>query len=161
MRERESVYTYTQPLKIYVASTFGLIPDVETVVAALEHAGHEITVKWWAREYEIDGELIPTTTLKLINHVLTPGEFYAKPETKFSFNSDFNGIKDADAFVFVAARAARAYNGANIELGIAIGDSKPCFSLGTLDLSVLYYPVTQCRTINELLGHLRDLQLSM
>ncbi|GAH75200.1 unnamed protein product, partial [marine sediment metagenome] len=38
--------------------------------------------------------------------------------------------------------------------GIAIGDNKPCYALGNLELSVLYYPVHHCDTIGVLLDEL-------
>lgn len=138
-------------MKVYVASSFSLIPKVEKVVAELEKAGHKITVKWWAREYEIEGEHIHTQILKKVNNSLSTAEFYSKPETKFSFDADVQGVKDADIFIFVAQDKRRAYNGANVELGIALGQGIPCFALGLLDLSVLYYPVIHCESIEELL----------
>ncbi len=138
-------------LKVYVASSFKLIKKVETVVSALERAGHEITVKWWAREYVIDGEIVHTQVLKKRNDVLSRDEFYSKPETLRSFAADVYGVKSADVFVFVAADEPRKFTGANVELGIAIGDKIPCYALGSLELSVLYYPVCHCGSIGALL----------
>ena len=52
-------------MKVYLASSFALIPRVETVASILERRGHEITCKWWSREYYIPGEgKIKTTVLK-------------------------------------------------------------------------------------------------
>ncbi len=36
-------------MRIYVASSFKLVEKVKSAVEALEEAGHEITVKWWAQ----------------------------------------------------------------------------------------------------------------
>lgn len=146
-------------MKIYIASSFKLIDRVEWLAHELESLGHEITVKWWAREYEIPGEIAPvkTTELKERYEFLTPDDFYARPETKLSFDSDVKGVKEAQALIFMADDEPRAYNGANIELGIAIGENIPCFSLGELEKSVLYYPVLRCKTVPELLFYLKFL----
>jgi len=145
-------------LKIYIASSFSQVDKVDLIAQNLELQGHEITVKWWSREYEIPGEgAVKTTDLKVRYEDLDPEDFYKKPETRRSYEADYQGVKDADALVFVAEDTPRAYNGANVELGIALGDGKPCFSLGALDKSVLYYPVFKCVFLEELLDYLESL----
>jgi len=140
-------------MKIYVASSFRLVERVISTVEALEKAGHEITVKWWERMYDIPGERTPVQTvdLKKRYEALSPDEFYERPETLISFKSDFEGVKDAEAFVFVADEEPRKFNGANVELGIAMGDLKPCFCIGELETSVLYYPVIRCSDVEEVI----------
>lgn len=147
-------------MKIYIASSFRLLGRVVWLADELEKMGHEITVKWWAREYEIPGERKPvkTTELKERYEFMGPDEFYARPETRLSYEADFKGVKDSQALILMADDEPRKYNGANIELGIAIGDNKPCFSLGALENSVLYYPVIKCRTFLELLSHLEEIK---
>ena len=79
-----------------------------------------------------------------------------RPETYWSFVSDFEGVKDADIFVFIAGSEPRKFNGANVELGIALGDLKPCFVIGELEISVLYYLVTRCSDVEELIRALNQ-----
>ena len=88
--------------------------------------------------------------------ILTDEEFYAEPENTFAFNRDFEGVKESDFFLFVADDVPRSYNGANVELGIALGDHKPCFSIGTLQKSALYTPVIKCKSLPELLSRLKS-----
>lgn len=147
-------------MNIYIASSFNLIPKVKSVCFFLEQNLHVITEKWWCRPYQVEGiGEIQTSDLKKVYEDLTPIEFYNKPECKMSFELDFIGVKNADALVFVADDKERKYNGANIELGIAIGDNKPCFSIGTLENSVLYYPVKQCRDIAHLISQIHKLEV--
>lgn len=99
-----------------------------------------------------------TTELKVINDDLPAEEFYAIPETLTSFELDFQGVKTADALVFIAAEKPRKYNGAAVELGIALGDGIPCFQLGALENSVLYAPVTRCMDPQDLVTRLQEVQ---
>lgn len=140
--------------KVYLASSFALIPLVKEVAEYLEAQGHEITVKWWSREYEIPGEKapVPTTELKRRNNDLYPKAFYAKPETKKSYLADFKGIEDADALVIISGHAPRYFTGANVELGIALALKKPCYALGELRNSALYWGVHRLPDIYVLNG---------
>lgn len=144
-------------MKIYVASSFSLIDKVEAVVKELESVGHEITIKWWARAFNIPSEgLVHTIELKKRYANLKPQDFYARPECKWSYETDFIGVKDADILVLVVDDIPRAYNGANIELGIALSDNKRCYSIGNLENSALYYPVIKCKSIIELLEAIKN-----
>ena len=127
-------------MKFYIASSFSLIKQVEFYCDALEREGHEVTVKWWKR-----------LSLKKQFQILSPDAFYAEPECKYAFERDLQGIKEADALLFVAASEPRSYNGANVEVGIAFGLGKPVFSLGTLTNSAMYWGITRCVTIHEVL----------
>lgn len=147
----------TLAMRFYLASSFSLIDKVEDACQRLERAGHEITVKWWSREYDIPGEgKVKTTALKDRYDKLEPGLFYERPETRISYDADFQGVLDADVFILIADDEPRAYNGANIELGIALASHKPCYSIGTLDNSVLYLDVTQCDEVGGVLNSLRE-----
>lgn len=144
-------------MRIYVASSFSLLPKVERVVQALENAGHEITVKWWKRIYDTrDLGKKETQELKKLFEDLDPDEFYGRPETRRSFMADLQGIEDADDFVLVADDTPRNYGGANIELGYAMGCGKDCFSIGALENSALYWAVERCKTIDELIFKIGD-----
>ena len=130
-------------MKFYIASSFNLIPKIEKVVQKLEEEGHEILVKWWTR-----------AGLKKQFMSLTPYEFYAEPECKYAFERDFQGIKECDAFVFVADDEPRSYNGGNVEIGMAFGMGKPVYSIGPLVNSAMYYGVTRCASIEEVLYYI-------
>lgn len=146
-------------MKVYLASSFKLIEKVKKVCTVLEAWNHEITEKWWDRPYQVEslGE-IHTSDLKKIYDGLEPDEFYSKPETRMSFDLDYIGVIEADALVLVADSKPRKYNGANIELGIALGAGIPCYYMGVLENSVLYYPVVKCHSYQELLSNLEGLK---
>ena len=142
-------------MKFYLASSFKLIEKVEAAAQVIEGWGHSITEKWWKRPYQVEGlGVVETADLKEIYEALTPEEFYAKPETKFSFEADYRGIVNADVFLFIADDKPRKYNGANVELGIALAESKYCACIGVLEKSVLYCTVKMFKTVEELLEFL-------
>jgi len=143
-------------MKLYIASSFKLVDRVKEVSSFLESQGFSITEKWWDRIYNIDGQDIITTELKAINDDLLPHKFYDIPETIKSFHLDFEGVMNADAFVFVASEEKRKYNGASVELGLALGRKIPCYLLGKLENSVLFTPLIRCRDPWDLLGKLTD-----
>ena len=134
-------------MKIYIASDFNLIPKIEGVAKTLEEAGHTILVKWWSRK-----------DLKTKFAVLEPDDFYAEFETANAYERDFNGVKESDVLLFVADETPRFYGGANVELGIALGDNKRCIVLGRLKNSAMYWPVYRAKDINEVLELLTDLE---
>jgi nucleoside 2-deoxyribosyltransferase len=131
-------------MKIYLASSFSLIPKIKRVVELLELFEIGITVRWWER-----------LQLKMEFAKLSPEEFYAHPECKFAFERDYLGIQEADAVVLVADDTPRRYNGANIEVGIAYALGKPVFSVGVLENSAMYYKVKRCSDISGLIEELR------
>ena len=131
---------------VYIASSFSLIPRVELIAERLENMGHIIAVRWWDRAWDIPGEgKVHTTDLKERYKDLDPDEFYRKPACKIAYESDVKGVLNCDVFLFMANDTPRAYNGANVELGIALGADKPCYSLGIMATSALYYAVTRCK----------------
>lgn len=138
-------------MKIYIASTFSLINKVKKLAKALEWEGHTITEKWYERPYQVEGKEIITTDLKKKYDDLLPDVFYSKPEVKLSYEVDFKGIIDADIFVFVADDMPRKYNGASVELGIALANNKLCLSIGRLETSVMFYPIIRLKTIKKLI----------
>lgn len=128
-------------MKIYIASSFSLIPKVEYACKILEDAEHEVLVKWWTR-LDLKKKFAP----------LNPEAFYSEPECANAYERDFNGVMECDVFLFVADDKPRAYNGANVELGIALGNSKRCLSIGRLANSALYWPVYRCKDMDEVLA---------
>ena len=139
--------------KVYIASSFSLIHKVREVEKALEDAGYTVLCKWWTGLDFIPGE---GRSLKEKAQTVTPQEFYSSPGAKTAFERDFKAVKDADFLVFVADDEPRKYNGANVEYGIAVGDGKPCFSLGRLENSAMYYAFIKCYSIPDLLTMIKN-----
>ena len=146
-------------MKIYIASSFSLIPQVEKVVRFLEAEGHEITVRWWSRKYQTEGgQLVETSDLKKRYAGLSPDEFYSRPETRKSYLADLEGIDEADVLVLVGPPIASrsALVGGNIELGYALARGIPCYGLGEFMNSAMYYGMIRCRTYGEFMLRLGD-----
>lgn len=134
-------------MKIYIASSFSLIPKIEVVCKALEDAGHEVLVKWWTR-----------IELKKQFKVLSRDEFYDEPECKNAYERDLEGVMTCDVLLFVADEEIRRYSGANVELGMALGNAKRCIVLGNLQNSAMYYPVYWADDLEDVIEILRLLE---
>jgi len=135
-------------MKIYIASSFSLLDDIESLVYQLELEGHEICVKWWTR-IELKHKFAP----------LEPDTFYNEPECKYAFERDLQGIKDCDCLIFYADHDnERKYTGASVEIGIAIALNKPVYSLGRIQNSAMYYPLIRCKNRYELFKNLNILK---
>ena len=144
-------------MKFYLASSFDLVDKVEKVCKAIEGYGHSITVKWWSREYDIPNEgKVKTTILKSRFNKVESDKFYNRPEVRRSYLDDFSGVTNADVFIFISDEKTKIYNGANVELGIALANNIICFSIGELTNSVLYYDVLKRNNIEEILKELFD-----
>lgn len=143
-------------MKAYIASSFKLKDKVVQVEQALEKSGFTVLCKWWTGLDYIPSE---HRTLNEKSDLVSNDEFYSSPGCATAFKRDFAAVKEADFFVLVAGETPRAFNGANIELGIAIGDGKPCFSVGVLDNSALYYPLVKCADVGGLLAKISVLLL--
>ena len=142
-------------MKIYIASSFDLIPRVKEVAELVESKGHTITEKWWERVYdEGDGTPAKTTDLKKIYDSLSTEEFYARPNILRTYNKDFKGVMQADFFIFVADTTIKKFNGASVELGIALANKKPCILYGDLEKSVLFCKLIRIKKIEELTPYL-------
>ncbi len=133
-------------MKIYLASSFDLKEKVQQVADILEKHGHQITRKWWDKNF------------KEIIKIEAP-EWFQHPDVVAVAKKNFSAIEAADALILVAPHdRTKKFNGANIELGYALALKKFCFSLGKLEKSAMYVPVTQVTTIEELLDHLDKIQ---
>lgn len=140
-------------MKVYIASSFALIPRIIRVAKELEAAGHEVLVKWWDRAFDLPTEgPVHTTILKRRYESLSPEEFYSRPECKIAYETDFEGVLECDVLLFVADPEPRNYTGANVELGMALALDKECMVLGRLPNSAMYYPVRWFTTIEAVLG---------
>lgn len=140
-------------MKVYIASSFKLVDRVRQVEHLLEQNGFTVICKWWTGLDYIPSE---GRTLNEKSDVVSNVEFYSSPGCVTAFKRDYAAVKDADLFILVAGETPRAFNGANIELGVAIGDNKRCYSVGVLDNSALYYPVIKCKDNAELLSQILE-----
>ena len=119
-------------VKVYIASDFSLKDRILELVKLLESQGHEITRKWWERDFK--------TTLG----DCSDDEWYQKPEVKQVCDDCFRGIADADIIILVAPESqAMKYNGASIELGYAMAKGIPILALGQIERSAMYYYVNK------------------
>ncbi len=134
-------------MKIYLASSFSLLAEIEIVCKALEDVGHEVLVKWWTRH-----------KLKQKFSILKPDDFYAEPECKYAFNRDLQGVRDCDALVFVASDKMMAYSGASVEIGMAFALNKPVYSVGIFKNSAMYHGIKRCKNTEDILSHLSILR---
>ena len=130
-------------MKIYLASSFGLIEKIEEVCKALEAEGHEILVRWWNRAH-----------LKKKFAVLEADVFYQEAECKYAFERDLQGVKDCDALVFVASDVIKPYCGASVEMGMAFALGKPVYSIGVFKNSAMYYGIIRCQDLEEVISRL-------
>ncbi len=136
-------------MKVYLASSFDMVPIVEIVSDYLERQGHTIAVKWWSKDgFDLRDKKADQTS----------DGFYKDPICEMIFWRDYQGVTDSDAFVIVAGDIPKKFNGANVEYGIAVAMRKPCFSIGCLENSAMYHPIKKCKALSELAESLRYVQ---
>ena len=132
-------------MKVYLASKFKLKERVKKIAKELEKSGHEITVKWWTRDYK---------KLKLNDY-----DWYRDDRIFKVCSRNYRGVVDADVVVLVCHESrSQKFTGANIEIGIAMGLKKEVYSIGKLERSAMYSMVRQTTNISELLNGLRHYQ---
>lgn len=135
-------------MKIYIASSFDPLSDrVLKVCDALEKEGHKILVKWWLR-----------TDLRDKRSILSREDFYSEPMCKIMYERDKLGVDNADILVFVASEDILSYNGAIVELGMAIERGIPCICIGNLKNSAMYFPLYWVNSISELVQKISELK---
>lgn len=128
-------------MKFYIASSFSLKDKVIELANALEEEGHEVTHDWWNFDF------------KTID--LPDNEWYRHPKVTGISLKNFSAIDRADSLILVAPdHECKKFNGANIELGYALAHGKDCLSIGVLERSAMYVPITQYSTIKELIDDL-------
>ena len=127
--------------KFYLASSFNLKNYVQEVADFLKSKGHTITVEWWKFDYK--------------SFQMTDEEWYQNEKVVAISKRNFSGIVNADVFVLVASEvSSKKFNGANIELGYALALGKPCYSIGKIERSAMYVPITKCNYIEDVLKEL-------
>jgi nucleoside 2-deoxyribosyltransferase len=131
--------------RIYIASAFRFSESVKALAQELENRGHVITCRWWLKDYkealDIDDDEI----------------WFSQPIIRTIYLRSFKAIETADMLILVADEKTK-FNGANIEVGIALGQHKPVIYLGELERSAMYEPVIRCPTMRELDESLREFE---
>lgn len=127
-------------MKIYIASSFQFTDAVRTLACALGARGHMITCKWWLVDY------------KVALDIESDEKWFSQPIIRTIYRRSFKSIEDADLLILVAPKVPKRtrFNGANIEVGIALGMNKPVICLGELDRSAMYEPLIRCPTTKDL-----------
>ena len=124
-------------MKFYLASSFDYKDHVKELASWLEERGHTITCRWWLIDYkEALGEI-------------PDAEWYGRPIVRTIYQRSFKAIEDADALILVAPRP-KSFNGANIEVGIALGLRKHTICFGESERSGMYEPLIRCKDYGEL-----------
>lgn len=131
-------------IKVYIASSFKLIPQVKYVAKLLNDYGCLITKLWWNFDYK---------TIDL------PNSLWYKEEDVINISQEnFNAIDECDILLFVANHKPQKYNGANVEVGYAIGKNKIVCSIGELERSAMYVPIKQFVDVIGFLDWLQEYQ---
>ncbi len=133
-------------LKFYLASSFDFTPSVKELAAYLENRGHAITCKWWLVDY------------KKALDIADDDQWFSQPIIRTICTRSLKAIEDADILILVAPHAHK-FNGANVEVGYALGHRKPVICLGELERSGMYEPLIRCRTMKELESTLEEFEI--
>jgi len=126
-------------LRIYIASSFDYAALCEAVAGAVIAKGHTVPDIWWNVRTKDDfrGK--------------SESEFYDSPTVKSIAVRHWRTINSCDVVVLISASAKKAFTGASVEVGYAIGKGIPVLSLGPLKRSAMYCPVTRCEDLVDLL----------
>jgi hypothetical protein len=132
-------------MRIYIASAFRFSESVKALAKELERRGHIITCRWWLKDYKealgIDDD----------------EEWFGQPIIRTIYLRSFKAIETANMLILVADEKTK-FNGANIEVGIALGQHKPVIVLGELERSAMYEPLIRCPTMKELDESLQEFE---
>lgn len=132
--------------EVYLASSFNLKERVQHVYDELTDAGHKVPDVWWDESRE-------QANLKTID--VPDEEWYQHPTVVERANRHWEWVNECDIFVVVCPYdGTKKYNGAAVELGYAIASGSDCYSVGRLERSAMYEPVTQLDDAQELLDEL-------
>lgn len=146
-------------VKVYLASSFDLIPEVKLIAKMCDIFGFEITERWWERPYDVEGlGTIKTDELKKHYESLNWLDFYAKPETIKSYELDRKGVEGCDVLILIAGLPPRKFNGATYEAGLADGLEKHLLVWGELETSVMFSKFVRCLTLDGLISQLMIIQ---
>ncbi len=124
-------------MKFYLASSFKNVKQVKELATEIEARKHIITCRWWLCDYKV--------ALGKVEDDI----WFSQPIIRTIYRRSHKAIEDADILILVAPKPCK-FNGANIEVGIALGLHKPVICFGKLERSAMYEPVIRCSTFKEL-----------
>lgn len=132
-------------MKVYLASSFDLKGDVMWLTKRLEEEGHEITVKWWRRDF------------KQAMGIVCDNSWYSFPEIKEILERNFEGIDNSDVLILVCPlQYSMKFNGANVEVGYALAKGKRVLSFGMIERSAMYWAIERHYVLDTLFGALKE-----
>ncbi len=125
-------------MKIYLASSFGLLKEVEALAGELARRGHTLTCRWWTKSFH------ETNTV-------ANGGFYSKATIRAVGMRNLKKIDQADMLIFLTSTTKlEKHTGGNIEVGYAFGKNKPVIIVGVIKESAMYSPAIHVDTVAEL-----------
>jgi nucleoside 2-deoxyribosyltransferase len=128
----------SQEVKIYLASSFSLLKEVEQLAGELARRGHELTCRWWTKSFH------ETNTV-------ANGGFYGKATIRAVGLRNLMKIDQADLLIFLTSTTKlEKHTGGNIEVGYAFGKNKPVIIVGIIKESAMYSPAIHVDTVAEL-----------
>lgn len=130
-------------MKIYIASAFRFKEQVMGLQSFLEGRGHEMTCQWWHKDYK--------------EMAMRNDEWYGQPIIKTIYQRSFKAIEAADMLIIVSPHMTK-FNGANVEVGMALAMRKPVVCYGELERSGMYEPVIRCPTRPHLIEVMREFE---
>lgn len=126
-----------ETMRFYLASSFRFVDDVVKLKLWLESKGHKITCEWWHTDFK---EVIKTSDDK---------EWFSNPILKVIYRRSVDAITEADALILVSPEPTK-FNGANVEVGIALASSIPVIGYGKIERSGMYEPLVRVSSEEEL-----------
>lgn len=125
-------------MKFYLASSFKRKQQLETIKNELESLGHVIPDVWW----NIDSK----------DDEMTNRDWHSLPTIKAIAIRHWKSIAECDALILISSEFEYTpFNGANIEVGYAIGKGLPVFTYRLIAKSAMYAPTIECLNLDELL----------
>lgn len=121
-------------LKIYLASSFRFTEQVTHIRSKLQLLGHMITCEWWHTDYK---------------QLFTQDQFWNQEIIKVIYQRTLEAIKECDILILVSPEPTK-FNGANVEVGIALALGKPVVAYGLIEVSGMYAPVVRCDSLKQL-----------
>lgn len=133
-------------LNIYLASSFRYVAEVEYLADYLQAKGHSIACEWWKTDYKTK---LKTDSLN---------EWFSNPIIKVIYKRSIDAIRSANLVILVSPEVTK-FNGANIEVGIALALDKPVIAYGVIEKSGMYEPLVRCSNFSELELALKEFEM--
>src|SRR6266487_3537337 len=103
---------------IYIASSFKYVKEVKELSTWLSLNGDRVNCRWWEKDYKQSD--------------LPDVEWWSQPEIKAIYKRSFEAIQKCDLLILVTPLHT-AFNGANVEVGIALALGKAVIAFGDLE----------------------------